>query len=160
MHFIDEVRFSVRGGSGGNGCVAFRREKYAPRGGPAGGDGGDGGDVVLEAADDVHGFYDLRGRRELKAKNGRPGQGSNRHGKDAADLVVRVPVGTEVRDAASGVVLKDLVEPGARVRIVREAVRIVEAAEGEGGEASAVRLGTIVGAAAEAVHAARGAAHA
>lgn len=117
--FTDEIRITVLAGKGGDGCVAFRREKYAPRGGPAGGDGGDGGDVVLEAADDVHGFYDLRGRRQVKARNGQPGKGSNRHGRAAPELVVRVPVGTEVRDAASGILLKDLVEPGARVRIVK-----------------------------------------
>lgn len=115
----DEARVTVEAGRGGDGCVAFRREKYVPRGGPSGGDGGKGGDIVIIAVDDVHGFYDLRGRRVLKAKNGQPGGGNNRHGANGAELRVKVPVGTEIRDAETGVLLKDLVEPGDSVRIVR-----------------------------------------
>jgi GTPase len=115
----DEIRVQVDAGRGGDGAVAFRREKYVPRGGPAGGDGGDGGDVILRAQDDVNGFFDLRGRRVLRAKNGRPGGGDKRAGPNGADLIVRVPVGTEVRDAVTDVLLKDLVEQGAEVRIAK-----------------------------------------
>lgn len=115
----DQARVKVEGGRGGDGCIAFRREKYVTRGGPAGGDGGRGGDVILEAAEDVHGFYDLRNRRVLRAKNGGPGGGSKCHGANAEDLVVRVPVGTEIRDAETGILLKDLVEPGATVRVAQ-----------------------------------------
>jgi len=117
--FHDEAFVTVEAGRGGDGAIAFRREKYAPRGGPAGGDGGKGGDVVLIAAGDVHGFYELRGRRILKAGSGRPGGGNKCHGGNAKNLKVRVPVGTEVRDAASDVLLKDLVTEGAQVRIAR-----------------------------------------
>lgn len=115
----DSITLTVVGGRGGDGCVAFHREKYVPKGGPSGGDGGDGGSVVLEASDDVHGFFDLRGRKTLRAEGGLPGEGNKRHGRNAPDLVVHVPVGTEVRDAATGVLLKDLVENGQSVRIVR-----------------------------------------
>jgi GTP-binding protein len=117
--FEDEIRVTVRAGKGGDGLVAFRREKYVPKGGPSGGDGGDGGDVVLVAAPEVHGFRGLRGRKVLRAGNGRPGGVNQRGGRDAENLVVEVPVGTQVRDAATGVLLKDLVAPGAEVRIVK-----------------------------------------
>ncbi len=115
----DALRVSVEGGRGGDGCVSFRREKYVPKGGPNGGDGGRGGDVVLRASADTHGFFALRGRKVLRAAKGGPGGSNNRHGRDGADLVVDLPVGTEVRDAATDVLLKDLVEAGDTVRIVR-----------------------------------------
>jgi GTP-binding protein len=116
--FHDEIRLTVRGGKGGDGMVSFFREKYRPKGGPAGGDGGDGGDVVFVASHDVHGFHGLRGKKKLKAQGGEPGGVAQRGGKDGEDLVVKVPVGTEVRDAASGVLLKDLAAPGDEVTIV------------------------------------------
>jgi len=115
--FQDEIRVTARGGKGGDGLVSFRREKYVAKGGPAGGDGGDGGDVVLLASADVHGFHSLRGRKTLRADGGKPGGVNQMGGKDGKDLVVRVPVGTQVRDAVTGVLLKDLVEPGGEVRI-------------------------------------------
>lgn len=117
--FEDELRLTVQAGKGGAGCVAFHREKYVQKGGPSGGDGGKGGDVILVASRDVHGFFDLRGRRLLRAKGGEPGAAKRCFGKDGDDLVVRVPVGTEVRDAASGLLLKDLASDGAEVRIVK-----------------------------------------
>ncbi len=117
--FRDEIVVTLRAGRGGPGCIAFHREKYVPKGGPSGGDGGRGGDVVLIAAEDVHGFFELRGRRLLGARNGEPGRGTHRHGKKAPTLEVRVPVGTEVRDAATDVLLKDLVTAGDSVRVVR-----------------------------------------
>jgi GTP-binding protein len=116
--FQDEIRLTVRGGKGGDGMVCFFREKYRPKGGPAGGDGGDGGDVVLVASHDVHGFHGLRGRKKLTAEGGEPGGVAQRGGKDGEDLVVKVPVGTEIRDADTGLLLKDLAESGDEVRIV------------------------------------------
>jgi GTPase len=117
--FQDEIRVTARGGRGGDGMVSFRREKYVPKGGPAGGDGGDGGAVVLVAAADVHGFHGLRGRKVLRADHGEPGGVNQMGGRDGEDLVVRVPIGTEVRDAVTDVLLKDLAEDGAQVRIVK-----------------------------------------
>lgn len=116
---VDEIRLTVQAGRGGDGCMSFHREKYVPRGGPDGGDGGKGGDVVFLASDDVHGFFDLKGTGELRAKGGGPGGAGRRHGRDAEDLVVRVPVGTEVRDVSTDLLLKDLVAAGDQVRIVR-----------------------------------------
>ena len=117
--FQDEVRLKVVAGRGGDGVVAFLREKFMPKGGPAGGDGGRGGDVVLEASRDVHGFFDLRGRRVARARPGGSGGAKNCAGKDGADLHLRVPVGTEIRDAATGIVLKDLAKDGASVILVK-----------------------------------------
>jgi GTP-binding protein len=116
--FLDEIRLTVRGGKGGDGLISFFREKYRPKGGPSGGDGGDGGDVVLIASHDVHGFHGLRGKKTLKAKGGEPGGIDRCGGKDAENLVIRVPIGTEVKDAATGVVLKDLATDGDQVTIV------------------------------------------
>lgn len=117
--FVDEVRIHVRGGRGGDGCVAFRREKYVPKGGPSGGDGGDGGSVVLEARDGLNTLLDLAGRHHWWAVNGQPGQGKNMHGKSAEDLVVPVPPGTLVYDDGTGRLLKDLVSGGQRVVVAR-----------------------------------------
>jgi GTP-binding protein len=117
--FQDEIRVTVRGGKGGDGLISFFREKYRPKGGPSGGDGGDGGDVVLMASHDVHGFWGLRGRKLLKADGGQPGEIDQCGGKDGEDLVVKVPLGTEVRDAATGVLLKDLPQDGDQVVIAK-----------------------------------------
>ncbi|HEY8766433.1 MAG TPA: GTPase ObgE, partial [Dehalococcoidia bacterium] len=93
---IDRVEIALRGGDGGNGIVSFRREKYIPRGGPDGGDGGKGGDVVFEASHSVRNLKELGRRRIYKADRGRHGQGSNKHGRNAEDLVLKVPVGTQL----------------------------------------------------------------
>ena len=98
--FIDEAVITVRSGAGGDGSKSFRREKYVPFGGPDGGDGGRGGDVVLVADRNLATLVDQRLRREVRAENGAPGAGANKTGRSAADLVIRVPVGTIVRDAA------------------------------------------------------------
>ncbi|MEW5762825.1 MAG: GTPase ObgE [Bacillota bacterium] len=117
--FYDEAKIYVKGGDGGNGCVAFRREKYVPRGGPAGGDGGRGGNVVLRADAQLATLIDLRYRRHYRAARGAHGLGKNMHGRDGEDLVVRVPVGTVVRDAATGALLADLVTDGQEVVVAR-----------------------------------------
>jgi GTP-binding protein len=96
MRFIDEVRLFVRAGDGGDGVVAWRREKFVPRGGPAGGDGGRGGDVVLVAAERLTTLLDLRHKRRVSAEHGRPGSGRDRYGRSGADCRIRVPVGTMV----------------------------------------------------------------
>lgn len=108
MRFVDEVTVEVRGGDGGNGAVAFRREKFVPFGGPSGGDGGDGGAVVLRADERLSTLLDLRYRRKLVAPRGENGRGKDQYGAAGEDLVVRVPVGTQVFDAKSGAPIADL----------------------------------------------------
>ena len=112
--FIDRAKIHVKAGDGGNGVTAFRREKFVPRGGPSGGDGGIGGSVYLESDEGLNTLLHLRYNPEHKAERGRHGEGSNRSGKDGADAIVRVPVGTQVFDAASGDLLFDFTEPGQR----------------------------------------------
>lgn len=113
--FIDEAIIHVKAGDGGPGCVSFRREKYVPRGGPDGGDGGDGGSIVLVADPALDTLYELTFRPQIVAENGRPGQGKNKTGASAETLEVHVPVGTIVYDATTGLLLRDLDKPGARV---------------------------------------------
>ena len=113
--FIDEAIITLRSGNGGPGCVAFRREKYVPRGGPAGGDGGKGGDVWIIADRNLSTLLDFRYRRNLEAGNGQTGEGGNRAGLDGGDVVVGVPVGTIIRDAESGEILADVNEPSTKV---------------------------------------------
>lgn len=112
MGFVDEVKFFVKAGDGGNGCVSFRREKFVPKGGPNGGDGGRGGTVFLEADPRKHSLIDFRYRSHFKAERGRNGQGSDRHGRSGKDTVIQVPAGSVVKDAETGQVLIDLTEPG------------------------------------------------
>lgn len=95
--FVDYAKIHVKAGDGGNGCLAFRREKYVPRGGPSGGDGGKGGDVILKSNPHLTTLQAFRFKRHFKAQRGRHGSGNNRRGKDGADLIVEVPVGTQVR---------------------------------------------------------------
>jgi len=116
---IDLARIHVLAGSGGNGCVSFRREKYVPKGGPDGGDGGRGGNVFLEVDAHVRTLLDCREQPRYRAENGRPGSGNRRSGKDGRDLVVRVPRGTVVRDPESGAVVADLVRAGDRFTAAR-----------------------------------------
>jgi GTP-binding protein len=117
--FVDEVEIHVESGKGGDGCVSFRREKFVPRGGPDGGDGGDGGSVIVVAEQGVDSLSATAHRKHWKAKNGHPGEGAGRHGASADDLIIRVPPGTIVGDAARGFVLKDLVADGDRVIVAR-----------------------------------------
>ncbi len=114
MQFIDEAEILAKAGDGGPGAVAFRREKFVPRGGPSGGDGGDGGTIVLETDERLTTLLDFRFKREYKARNGEPGRGRDQNGHAAAELSLKVPPGTLVRDAATGAVLADLRENGRR----------------------------------------------
>ncbi len=110
--FIDEAKILVKAGPGGNGCMAFRREKYVPKGGPSGGDGGDGGSVILESSGHVNTLLAFRYNREFRAARGRHGEGSNCHGASGEDTILRVPVGTVVFDEESGEPLFDFTAPG------------------------------------------------
>ena len=112
MKFIDEATIAVQSGKGGRGCVSFRRERFIPRGGPDGGDGGKGGDVLLKATSRKRTLYHFQFKRQFKAEDGAPGQGSQKTGRGGADLVIEVPVGTLVRNSENGVVLADLVSDG------------------------------------------------
>ena len=112
--FVDELDIVVIAGDGGDGCVAFRREKFVSRGGPAGGDGGHGGSVFLQADESLNTLQHLTGRR-WKAGRGQHGQGKNCHGRKGEDTIVRVPTGTIILDAEHQVLLKDLTAPGEKV---------------------------------------------
>jgi len=117
--FVDEVEIHVRAGDGGRGCVSFRREKYVPRGGPNGGDGGRGGSVILEADEGLGTLLDFRYKRHYTARRGGHGEGSDRHGANGGDLVLRVPVGTTVRQPSAGVLLGDLTADGEQLEVAR-----------------------------------------
>lgn len=119
MKFIDEVKIHVESGSGGAGCVSFRREKFIPYGGPDGGDGGRGGDVLIEATPALSTLLELRYRPHLKAERGRNGMGKDRHGAAGKELKILVPVGTIVRDAEDGEIIADLTEPGKPVVVLK-----------------------------------------
>lgn len=105
--FADEAIIEVSSGNGGNGCVAFRREKYVPFGGPAGGDGGRGGSVIFEVRRNLRTLSHLRYQQVFRAENGRDGEGSQRHGRDGADVIIPVPPGTILRDAETGELIRD-----------------------------------------------------
>ena len=114
MRFIDEARVFVHAGKGGNGAIAFLREKYRPMGGPAGGDGGRGGSVIFEVNEGMSTLLDFKYQPRLIARDGESGRGKQQYGKAATDLIVRVPPGTVVIDDESGEVLADMVMPGER----------------------------------------------
>jgi GTP-binding protein len=116
---IDTATIEVRAGSGGNGCLAFRREKFVPKGGPSGGDGGRGGDVVIEASEGRFTLLDFHYRKHYRAEGGRDGSGATRKGRDGEGVLLRVPVGTIVRDHDTGDVLADLDAPGKSVIAAR-----------------------------------------
>jgi GTPase len=117
--FVDRVEIFVKGGDGGRGCLAFRREKYVPRGGPDGGDGGSGGSVVLRTVAGTDSLADLVTRKHWRAENGSAGGGANRTGRTGEDLILNVPPGTIIYDRERGNVLRDLTEPGQEVVIAR-----------------------------------------
>ena len=126
--FIDRARITVCAGDGGNGCVAFRREKFVPRGGPSGGDGGKGGDVYLECSDRVNTLLHFQYRRLFRAGRGRHGEGSRRHGRDGDDIAILVPPGTQVFGEPEHAMLHDFSTPGERLKM---------AAGGRGGRGNA-----------------------
>ncbi len=114
MAFVDEAKFFVKAGDGGRGCVSFRREKYVPKGGPDGGDGGRGGSVYIEASPRLQSLIDFKFRSHFIAKNGGHGKGKKMHGQGGKDYTIHVPPGSIVKDAETGEVIIDLVEPGQR----------------------------------------------
>lgn len=113
--FIDEARIRIKAGDGGNGCVAFRREKFVPRGGPSGGDGGHGGDVIMESSERHNTLVHFRFNPEYNAQRGRHGEGSNKTGKEGESIVLKVPVGTIVYDELAGELVHDFSRPDERV---------------------------------------------
>ncbi|MCG5141653.1 GTPase ObgE [Staphylococcus aureus] len=117
--FVDQVKISLKAGDGGNGITAYRREKYVPFGGPAGGDGGKGASVVFEVDEGLRTLLDFRYQRHFKASKGENGQSSNMHGKNAEDLVLKVPPGTIIKNVETGEVLADLVEDGQRAVVAK-----------------------------------------
>lgn len=119
MKFIDEARIRVEAGKGGNGCLSFRRERFIPFGGPDGGDGGDGGSIYLKAVDSLNTLMTFRYERSFKAKNGRPGEGSNRTGRSGEDLILEVPRGTQVFDAETNEFICDLTKHGQIVKVAQ-----------------------------------------
>lgn len=126
--FVDQLSISCFGGAGGPGCCSFRREAHVPRGGPDGGDGGRGGHVIIEADENVSSLVHLVGIKDWRADNGSPGQTALKTGRDAEDVIIRVPPGTILRDARRGFVLKDL---------TRHEERVIVAKGGEGGRGNA-----------------------
>ncbi|MFA4828926.1 MAG: GTPase ObgE [Thermodesulfovibrionales bacterium] len=119
MQFVDYTKIYVKAGDGGRGCVAFRREKYVPHGGPSGGDGGRGGHIIFKATKDLNTLLDLRYQREYKAKRGQHGMGKKMHGKNGEDRIISVPVGTIIKDADTEEILADLDREDAEVIIAK-----------------------------------------
>ena len=117
--FVDEAKIRVKAGGGGNGCMAFRREKFVPRGGPSGGDGGHGGDVIMESSERHNTLVHFRFNPEYRAERGRHGEGSNKTGREGENVVLKVPVGTIVYDELTGELVHDFSHPDERVVIAR-----------------------------------------
>ena len=107
--FIDEAIIELNAGRGGNGCMAFRREKYVEMGGPFGGNGGHGGNIYFEADEGLNTLIDLRYKKKYKANNGEHGQGKGMHGKNAEDLIIKVPLGTVVTDLDTNLIIADII---------------------------------------------------
>jgi GTP-binding protein len=119
MKFIDYTKIYVKAGDGGRGCVSFRREKYVPRGGPDGGDGGRGGHVIFHATKELNTLLDFRYNKEYRAERGQHGMGKKMHGRDGKDLIIKVPIGTMIKDAGTEEVAADLDTEGMEAVIVR-----------------------------------------
>lgn len=117
--FLDKVKIECKAGNGGNGVVAFRREKYVPNGGPNGGDGGKGGDIIFKCSKDIDNLGDFRYKKKFKAEDGTSGSGNNKFGKDGANLIILVPKGTVIKNASNGKVLADMVEVDEEVIILK-----------------------------------------
>jgi GTP-binding protein len=119
MKFLDSAKIYIKAGNGGAGCISFRREKFIEFGGPDGGDGGKGGDVIAECVQNLNTLIDYRYQQHFKAKNGTPGMGRNRSGPSGADMVIKVPPGTEIYAEDNETLIADLKEPGERVVLAR-----------------------------------------
>lgn len=119
MKFVDEVEVTVKAGDGGRGCMSFRREKFVPKGGPDGGDGGDGGHVRVAADPGLSTLLDLRYQRIYRGGRGQHGRGKDQHGRNGADRVIRIPLGTLVRDAETGDLIADIDAPSSDVVVAR-----------------------------------------
>jgi GTPase len=119
MKFLDTAKVYIQSGAGGNGCIAFRREKFIEYGGPWGGDGGKGGDVWAEAVENLNTLIDYRFQQHVRARNGEGGAGKDMHGAGGDDAVMRVPVGTQIYDEDGETLIADLAEPGQRVKLLR-----------------------------------------
>jgi GTP-binding protein len=119
MKFLDEAKIYIQSGAGGNGCISFRREKFIEFGGPNGGDGGRGGNVIAEAVNGLNTLIDYRFQQHFKAKSGAGGMGKDRHGANAADVILKVPVGTEIYEEDGETLLADLTKLGQRVVLAK-----------------------------------------
>src|SRR5260370_1764678 len=119
--FIDEAMIRIKAGGGGNGCLAFRREKFVPRGGPSGGDGGRGGDVVMESSERHNTLVHFRFNPEYTAERGRHGEGSNCTGRDGESVILKIPVGTIVYDKDTGEKIHDFSQPDERITVAHAA---------------------------------------
>jgi len=117
--FIDEAKIWVKAGDGGDGCISFRREKFIPKGGPDGGDGGRGGSVCFQAVENLDTLMDFAGKHHWRAQNGQPGSGSNKHGANGENLIIKVPPGTLIYDVDLNLLLKDLNNVGMKVCVCR-----------------------------------------
>ena len=115
--FVDEVNIQVTAGCGGDGCMAFRREKYIPMGGPYGGNGGRGGDVIFVAYSGLKTLIDLKYQRHIKGNSGENGEGKNKNGKSATDTIIKVPIGTTIKDNDTGLIIADLLKNGQEAKI-------------------------------------------
>lgn len=115
--FVDEVNIQVTAGCGGDGCMAFRREKYIPMGGPYGGNGGRGGDVIFVADSGLKTLIDLKYQRHIKGNSGENGEGKNKNGKSATDTIIKVPIGTTIKDNDTGLIIADLLKNGQEAKI-------------------------------------------
>ncbi|WP_457641346.1 GTPase ObgE [Persephonella sp.] len=119
MKFIDKAKIHVKAGDGGNGCVAFRREKFVRMGGPSGGNGGKGGDIIIQADSSLKTLMDFKYKKHFKAERGQHGSGSNKHGRSGRDLILKVPVGTVIKDTETGKIIADLVKDGQSVVVAK-----------------------------------------
>ena len=119
MKFLDEAKVYIQSGAGGNGCIAFRREKFIEFGGPSGGDGGKGGDVIVEAVDGLNTLIDYRYQQHFKAKSGGNGMGKDMHGANGKDVVLKVPVGTQIYEEDGETLLADLTRVGERIMLMK-----------------------------------------
>ncbi|MBN2062905.1 MAG: GTPase ObgE [Deltaproteobacteria bacterium] len=118
MGFLDEAVISVSSGDGGKGCVSFRRERFIPKGGPDGGDGGDGGNIIIKASNRLNSLSHFRSRKQFRSQNGQPGKSRDKKGKDGADIIIKVPLGTIIHDNDTGEIIVDLIKDDDEILIL------------------------------------------